>query len=110
MGEALLEIVRYLVLVPAIWLWQRGWWGRLGALAYVVLPPVVAGYVAVTELPALLPWGWPLYGILLIWAVNLLEVAIELVKDGVRYAWRRLRSRSASDGDDSSTPPALPLR
>ena len=92
------ELVRIAVIVPALLLWECGWWGRTAAIAYVVGPPAASAYVAITVTPPPLPWGWLPYGILLVWAANLVEVIFEAIIDKLRHLWHRFR-------DAPSTPP-----
>ncbi|MBX6354475.1 MAG: hypothetical protein IRZ05_01315 [Micromonosporaceae bacterium] len=88
---AVFELARIAVAVPALLLWERGWWGRIAAIVYVVGLPAASAYVAVTVTPPPLPWGWLPYGILLVWAANLLEALGEAIGDGLRGIWRRIR-------------------
>jgi uncharacterized membrane protein YhaH (DUF805 family) len=105
--ELVFDLVRYAVIVPAAALWERRWWAaRLAAVIYVVAPPAASAYVAVTVTPPPLPWGWLPYGILLIWAANLIEVLLEAMGDGLRGLWRCLRRAPSTPPPDGRPDPA----
>lgn len=101
--ELVFDLVRYAVIVPAGWLWERWRWA---AVVYVVAPPAASAYVAVTVTPPPLPWGWLPYAILVIWAANLLEVLFEAIGDGLRGLWRRLRRAPSTPPPDGRRDPA----
>jgi hypothetical protein len=82
---AVVDVIRTAVVVPAGLLWLRGRWGRMAAVAYVVVPIAASMYVAIAVTPSPLPWGWLPYGILLIWGINLLDLLVQAIGAGLSW-------------------------
>ena len=90
--ELVFRLAQFLALAPFFWLWARGPWSKLLALTYVVGMPAGALFVIVWYTPALLPLGWLPWAVVVIWALTLVEMAFEALKDGIAWLWHQLTS------------------